>query len=65
METFVVRVFVPAEHGETPFAGVLEHVGTNWSARFGSDEELVRAIRSWLERERVPTGGSRHEARTT
>jgi len=64
METFVIRVFVPAAHGETPFAGVVEHVGTSWSARFGSDEELVRAIRSWLERERVPTGASPSEVRT-
>jgi hypothetical protein len=64
METFVVRVFVPAARGETPFAGVVEHVGTSWSARFGSDEELLTAIRSRLERERAPMSTFSHEVRT-
>lgn len=64
METFVVRVFVPAARGETPFAGVVEHVGTSWSARFGSGEELLTAIRSWLEHERVPVSTSSREVRT-
>ena len=64
METFVVRVFVPAARGETPFAGVVEHVGTSWSARFGSDEELLTAIRSWLDREGEPVSTSSREVRT-
>jgi hypothetical protein len=64
METFVVRVFVPAARGETPFAGVVEHVGTSWSARFGSDEELLTTIRSWLDRERAPVSTSSREVTT-
>jgi hypothetical protein len=51
METFVVRVFVPAEAGEAEFAGLVEQVGTGWSARFASGEELLASIRSWQERE--------------
>lgn len=56
METFVVRMFVPAAGAEAPFAGIVEHVGTSWSAHFGSGEELQTAIRSWLEREHPPVG---------
>jgi hypothetical protein len=51
METFVVRVFVPAEAGEARLAGLVEQVGTGWSARFASGEELLAAIRPWVERE--------------
>jgi hypothetical protein len=54
METFVVRVFLPVTGGETPIAGVVEHVGTSWSGQFGTDAELLKTIRSWLEREHVP-----------
>lgn len=65
METFVVRMFVTTVPGESPFAGVVEHVGTTWSARFGSHEELVTVLRSWLEHERTPTSATRQEVRTT
>lgn len=58
METFVVRIFVPAAGGETPIAGVVEHVGTGWSASFGGEEELLTAFRSWLEREGTPIGAN-------
>lgn len=61
----MIRVFVPAASGETPFAGVAEHVGTSWSARFASGEELLDALRSWLERERAPVSASSHERRPT
>ncbi len=57
METFVVRVFVPADAAETPLAGVVEHVGTGWSAPFGSEGELLAAFRSWLKREALQIGG--------
>ena len=37
----MVRVFVPAARGETPFAGVVEHVGTSWSARFSNTPAIL------------------------
>jgi hypothetical protein len=49
----MVRVFVPAAAGDTPFAGVVEHVGTNWSAQFANEDELLRSIRTWLDREQA------------
>lgn len=47
----MVRVFVPAVESVPQLAGVIEHVGTGWSARFSSSDELLASFRSWLERE--------------
>ena len=53
METFVVRVWRAADHGrrgsdepETRLRGLAEHVGTGAETRFGSEEELLRFLRS-------------------
>jgi hypothetical protein len=53
MKAFVVRVFVPAAGGETPLAGVVEHVGQAQTARFANEQELIAAIRAALEHEPV------------
>lgn len=63
METFIVRVFVPAADGDTQIAGVVEHVGSGWSSHFGSEDELFSAFRSWLERERSRSSATPERAR--
>lgn len=51
METFVVRVFRPVGTDERPaLTGFIEQVGTNWTARFTSDVELLDMFHAWLER---------------
>ena len=44
METFVVRVFVPAGHEQVPFAGTVEHVRAGRSSSFRGVAELVDAV---------------------
>jgi hypothetical protein len=51
MESFLVRVFVPSDGGHHRLAGVIEHVGTGWSAPFASDDELLSSIGRWLDHE--------------
>jgi hypothetical protein len=48
MDTFVVRVWGPLadEEEETGLRGVVEHVGSGWSERFRSAEELVSFLRT-------------------
>lgn len=60
METFVVRVWQPAEGGaseesESILRGVLEHVGSGDSDHFQGEEQLVELIRAGLARSRNET----------
>ena len=63
METFVVRVFVPDAGGDTPIAGIVEHVGTTWANRFTGEDELIASLRAWIGRNETPAPRSsyRHE----
>jgi hypothetical protein len=55
VETFVIRVWVPAApEPQAPLRGIVEHVGTHWSAAFGDGEELLASLGSWVGRE--PSG---------
>jgi hypothetical protein len=52
METFVVRVWTPAEtRADEDFAlhGVVEHVGSSESSPFSGPQELLEALRAELE----------------
>jgi hypothetical protein len=44
VETFVLRVFVPADRELVPFAGTIEHVGAGRSSSFQGVGELVQAV---------------------
>ena len=44
METFVVRVFVPADDAELEPTGFVEHVGTRRSRRFQGAQGLIDAV---------------------
>jgi hypothetical protein len=51
METFVVRIFVPAVHGEAlPLCGIVEHVASGHAESFQGVEDLVRTVAGALER---------------
>ena len=41
METFVVRVFIPADAGDVSFCGVVEHVGTGRTEPFQGTRALI------------------------
>lgn len=52
METFVVRVWTPAEtRAEGPFElhGIVEHVGSGEASRFRGSAELFEALRAERE----------------
>ena len=55
METFVVRVFVPADQDGVPFCGLVEHIGDQRAQRFAGAIELLERIREGL-RETVEPG---------
>jgi len=51
METFVIRIFVPAFDGEAlPLSGIVEHVGSGQAASFQGGQALVALVRKALER---------------
>jgi hypothetical protein len=51
METFVVRIFVPAVHGEAlPLCGIIEHVASGHAESFQGVEDLMRTVARALER---------------
>jgi hypothetical protein len=45
METFVVRVFVPATPEALPLCGLVERVGVSGPTPFRGVEELITALR--------------------
>jgi len=49
METFVVRVFVPAEEEQLELTGIVEHSGTGRSEHFRGAESLVGVLLHQLE----------------
>ena len=49
METFVVRVFVPAGDEELELTGVVEHSSTGRSERFRGTEGLIDVVLHQLE----------------
>ena len=49
METFVVRVFVPAENEKLELTGVVEHSGTGRSEHFRGTEGLLDVVLQQLE----------------
>lgn len=49
METFVVRVFVPAGDEKLELTGVVEHSGTGRSEHFRGSEGLVGVVLHQLE----------------
>jgi hypothetical protein len=44
VETFVVRVFVPAGAEGVPFCGVVQHAGTGRAEPFESTEDLIQIV---------------------
>jgi hypothetical protein len=52
METFVVRVFVPADDAELEPAGIVEHIGTRRMEVFRGAHDLVDVVLSLLGFER-------------
>ena len=53
METFVIRVWVPAEpEPQARLRGFIEHVGLAAETPFASAEQLVAAIEDSLSRDR-------------
>ena len=44
METFVVRVFVPADHAAMPLAGTVEHVGAGRTSSFRGIAGLLDVV---------------------
>jgi hypothetical protein len=51
VETFVVRVFVPADPGGVPFCGVVEHPVTGSTEAFQSTQDLIEIVLHELERD--------------
>ena len=49
METFVVRVFVPAEAGSVPFCGVVEVSSSGRAESFRSAHDLIQIVLHELE----------------
>jgi hypothetical protein len=49
VETFVVRIFVPANDEKLELTGIVEHSGTGRSTQFRGTEGLVRAVLRQLE----------------
>ena len=56
METFVVRIFVPAAGERVRLTGVVEHVGTGRALAFRGRTGLVDAVLHELELGREPVG---------
>lgn len=51
METFVVRIFVPAFDGDTlPLSGIVEHVASGRAEPFQGSHDLLALVREALER---------------
>lgn len=44
VETFVVRIFVPADRGFVPLAGTVEHVGAGRASSFSGIVELLDLV---------------------
>jgi hypothetical protein len=65
METFVVRVWTPADgRGDEPgqpLRGVVEHIGSGQSGHFQGEEQLLELIRMGLVRR--DSQGQREEVR--
>jgi hypothetical protein len=51
VETFVLRVFVPADAEDVPFCGIVEHPGSGLSESFHGVSELMRVVLQRLEHE--------------
>jgi hypothetical protein len=49
VETFVVRVFVPAGRESVPFTGTIEHVGAGESSSFRGAAELIDTVMRALQ----------------
>ena len=49
VETFVVRVFVPAGRESVPFTGTIEHVGAGESSCFRGAAELIDTVMRALQ----------------
>jgi hypothetical protein len=49
METFVLRIFVPARRERLPLAGVIEHVGSGRKQAFQDQAELLDVVLHQLE----------------
>jgi len=62
METFVVRIFVPALDGEAvPLCGIVEHVASGRAESFQGIDDLMCLVAGALERPgpvETPAGGS-------
>ena len=67
METFVVRVWRAAgepmipETARMQLRGLVEHVGTGTTARFGGGEELLQFLRRPLRPMDSETGSTSHD----
>jgi hypothetical protein len=71
METFVVRVWVPAPEepaeSDTGFRGILEDVGSHARTKFNSADELIALVSAALRARRDATddGHAFHERKGT
>jgi hypothetical protein len=51
VQTFVLRVFVPADAEDVPFCGIVEHPSSGLSESFRGLPELMRVVLQRLEHE--------------
>jgi hypothetical protein len=49
METFVLRIFLPADSAEVELAGIVEHVGSGVKRPFRGKQSLVAALIGGLQ----------------
>lgn len=61
METFVVRVFVPANDEKLELTGIVEHSGSGHSEHFQGTGGLVGVVLDQLELDRRPVEPLRKE----